>query len=51
MESIGAKNKIVTYDFSKFAGRIGSTGLTFFKIINITIFLSIFFALFMLMLR
>lgn len=51
MESINAKNKIVSYDFSKFAGRIGSNGLTFFKIINITISLSILFALIMLVLK
>ncbi len=51
MESIGTKNNIINYDLTKFAGRIGSNGLTFFRIIKITISLSIFFALVMLLVR
>jgi len=51
MESISTKNKIINYDLTKFAGRIGGNQLSFFRIIKITISLSIFFALVMLMVR
>jgi len=51
MESINTKNKIITYDLTRFAGRIGNNRLTFFTIIKITISLSIFFALIMILVR
>ena len=51
MESIGTKNNIINYDLTKFAETIGGNRLTFFRIIKITISLSIFFALVMLLVR
>ncbi|MCH7963510.1 MAG: hypothetical protein IH852_06180 [Bacteroidetes bacterium] len=51
MESISTKNKIITYDLTRFAGRIGNKRLTFLSIIKITISLSIFFAIIMLLVR
>ena len=51
MESISAKNKIINYDLKEFAGRIGENRFTFFRIIKVTISLSIFFALVMLLVR
>jgi len=45
------KSKIITYDLARFAGKIGAKQLGFFSIIKITITLSVFFALIMLLVR
>jgi len=47
--SLKGKNKMVTYDLARFAGTIGYKGRTFIGIIKVTISLSVFFALLMLL--
>ena len=51
MDSISTNNQIITFDLTRFAGRIGNKRLTFLSIIKITISLSIFFAIIMLLVR
>lgn len=51
METVRTNNKIITYDLARFAGTIGNKRFTFISIIKITISLSIFFALIMLLVR
>ena len=48
---VTGKNNIITYDLTRFAGRIGTRGITFISIIKITISISVFFALVMLVAR
>jgi hypothetical protein len=50
MNTIG-KNRIVTYDMTRFAGSIGKKGFTFISFIKVTISMSVFFALVMLLVK
>jgi len=43
------KSNIVTYDMTRFAGRIGKGGFTFLSFMKITISLSLFLALVMIL--
>lgn len=42
------KTNMVSSDLTKFAGKIGAKSLSFFSIIKVTITISVFFAVFML---
>lgn len=50
MSSYG-KTNIVSSDLAKFAGKIGDKRLSFFSIIKVTITISIFFALVMILVK